>query len=323
MKKNWMKLFFKKIGDSISETPEDQKKDGQENMSNSSDGSGDTSESGNNQDGDAVSKEDNIPEPKEAEMRIEEPDVLVKILCKKIAEHFRFAGSLSEKCLIVWLADNMTFHAYNTHGYKKHIQDALSEECGVSFGSVTFCNGRPADELNCEEVGKSGKVFIEIVNKQSDDENIPIENPVCQEASITIHQNQGSLQEKEYILSIEEMRKNGIDAYNIGVERFPEGEQRENHIVIDGNPDSPMINFNKYVSRSHAHIFYSEKFGFCLQADRGIPKNGKSTCILRRGKPIKLGNADGWEPLEDGDVIVLSDAVRLLYVSRDRINDKN
>jgi len=254
---------------------------------------------------------------KKADAQIESPEELVKILCKKIAERFRYAGCLVGKQLVVWLADNVSFHAYNKSEYKNRIRKAIEDECGVVFGSVEFRDGRPADELNCEEVGNSRKVFIEIKDKQPDVENVPNEAPVCKKVSISIHNNHGSLLEKEYILSSDEMRKNAILAYNIGVEQFPEGEQRENHIAIDGDLNSPMYDLNKYVSRSHAHIFYSEKYGFCLQADRGIPKNEKSTCILRNGMPIELRNTIGFEPLEDGDIIVLSDAVRLLYVDCD------
>lgn len=254
---------------------------------------------------------------KKADAQIESPEELVKILCKKIAERFRYAGQLMRKQLVIWLADNISFHAYNTSEYKNRIRKAIENECGVVFGSVEFCEGRPADELNCEEIGNSRKAFIGIVDKQPGDEMDHDEASVCKKASISIHNNHGSLLEREYILSSDEMRKNAILAYNIGVEQFPEGVQRENHIAIDGDLNSPMYNLNKYVSRSHAHIFYSEKYGFCLQADRGIPKNEKSTCILRKGKSIELRNTIGFEPLEDGDIIVLSDAVRLLYVDCD------
>lgn len=266
---------------------------------------------------DARASKGNSTAEKKADAQIEDPEELVKILCKKIAERFRYAGCLVGKQLVVWLADNVSFHAYNTSEYKNRIRKAIEDECGVVFGSVEFRDGRPADELNCEEVGNSRKVFIEIKDKQPDVENVPNEAHVCKKASISIHNNRGSLLERKYILSSDEMRNNAILAYNIGVEQFPEGEQRENHIVIDGNLNSPMYNLNKYVSRSHAHIFYSEKYGFCLQADRGIPKNEKSTCILRNGMPIELRNTIGFEPLEDGDIIVLSDAVRLLYVDCD------
>ena len=272
---------------------------------------------------DARASTGNSTAEQKADAQIENPEEFVKILCKKIAERFRYAGHLMGKQLVVWLADNVSFHAYNTSEYINRIQEAIEDECGVVFGSVEFCEGRPADELSCEKVGNSRKVFIEIKDKQPDVENVPDEAPVCIKASISIHNNHGSLLEREeYILSSDEMRNNAILAYNIGVEQFPEGEQRENHIVIDGNLNSPMYNLNKYVSRSHAHIFYSEKYGFCLQADRGIPKNEKSTCILRKGKSIELRNTIGFEPLENGDIIVLSDAVRLLYVDCDRINDK-
>ena len=249
--------------------------------------------------------------------QVKSPEELVIVLCKKIADRFRYAGHLMGKQLVIWLADNMSFHAYNTPEYKNRIRKAIDDECGVVFGSVEFREGRPVDELSCDEVGNSRKVFVEIKDKQPDVENVPEDEPVCKKASISIHNNHGSLLEKEYILSSDEMRKNAILTYNIGVEQFPKGEQRENHIVIDGNLNSPMYNLNKYVSRSHAHIFYSEKYGFCLQAERGIPKNEKSTCILRKGKSIELRNTIGFEPLEDGDIIVLSDAVRLLYVDCD------
>lgn len=264
---------------------------------------------------DARTSTGNSTAEKKTDAQIENPEELVKILCKKIAERFRYAGHLMGKRLVIWLADNISFHAYNISEYKSRIQKAINDECGVVFGSVEFQEGKPADELNCEEVGNSRKVFIEIKDKQPDVENVPNEAPVCKKASISIHNNHGSLLEKEYILSSDEMRKNAILAYNIGVEQFPEGVQRENHIAIDGDLNSPMYNLNKYVSRSHAHIFYSEKYGFCLQADRGIPQNGKSTCILRKGKSIELRHSIGFEPLEDRDVIVLSDAVRLLFVS--------
>jgi hypothetical protein len=191
------------------------------------------------------------------------------------------------------------------------MMETLVNECDVRFEAVAFSIGKPAEELRCTPIGLSGKVFLQIKDRLS------AERVKAQRASITIFNNSGSLIKNEYILSSDEMRQKKIQAYNIGAGEYPKipSGYRQNHIVIDDDPNSPMIEKNKYVSRMHAHIGFSDKFGFYLQVERdGTRLMGKRTRIFRGEQIIEMENLTVKEPLQDGDLIELGKAVVLQYV---------
>ena len=112
------------------------------------------------------------------------------------------------------------------------------------------------------------------------------------------------------------MMEKMISCYNIGAGKFPKipTGYRENHIAIDDNPDSPMVEKNKFVSRMHAHIGFSDKFGFYFQVEKdGTRLMGKRTRIFRGEEKIECENPEAKIPLQDGDLIELGKAVVLKY----------
>ena len=66
----------------------------------------------------------------------------------------------------------------------------------------------------------------------------------------------------------------------------------------------------------HAHIGYSDMFGFYLQAEKdGTRRMGKRTRIFRGNQIIEMDNTQAKEPLQSGDLIELGKSVVLQYVA--------
>ncbi len=91
-----------------------------------------------------------------------------------------------------------------------------------------------------------------------------------------------------------------------------DGFHRENKIAfIAGNTNEA----NKFVSRQHAHIEWSEDAGaFLLFADEGgIPPRNKVKIRPRGGEPVKLQSTHIGYTLSQGDQIMLGDAALLEF----------
>ena len=251
-------------------------------------------------------------EKKKAEPPIESREELLKRVLDLIVTLFENVESCMEKEAVIWLdTDQLTFNTYDTEPYRQRILAGLLNECDVRFATVTFSMGRPAEELRCTPVGKSGKVFLQVLDRKAG------KQAVSKTAVLSVFGNAGSLLKEQYLLSSDEMREKRIPAYNIGAGAFPQvpSGYRENHIAIDDNPDSPAADKNKFVSRMHAHIGFSEAIGFFLQVERdGTRLMGKRTRIFRGEQKIELDNPQVKEPLRDGDLIELGKAVVLRYV---------
>ena len=245
------------------------------------------------------------------EIKIEDKDKLLDVVVDYIAELSDDVSLENNYRLVVWLDidDEQLFMKYDTAQYKQQIQSRISNECGVLFASAEFHMGKP--EQGGSPMGRSGKVFLKII------EDNPVQTIASRKASISIFGNAGGLVKKRYVLSSKEMKEKMIDTYNIGAGEFPQVPTgyRENHIAIDDNPNSPMVEKNKFVSRKHAHIGFSEKFGFYLQVELdGTRLMGKRTRIFRGKQIIEMDNPQVKEPLQDGDLIELGKAVILRFV---------
>ena len=247
-----------------------------------------------------------------AEPSIEEREELLKRVLDMVVMRLENVESCTEKKLVLWLdTDQLTYNAYDTNQYKQRILSGLLNECDAKFNEVAFTLGRPIEELRCTPVGRSGKVFLQVLDAPSD------KQAVSRKAAISIFGNAGSLKKEKYLLSSDELREKRIPAYNIGAGEFPQVPTgyRENHIAIDDDPNSPLAVKNKFVSRMHAHIGFSETIGFFLQVERdGTRLMGKRTRIFRGDQIIELDNPQVKEPLQDGDMIELGKAVVLRYV---------
>lgn len=260
------------------------------------------------QDDKASGKSKESDEPKS----IEGKEELLKVVRDMAVSLFDDERSYTGKKMVLWLdADGILFqNIYDTDQYRQRMMSMLVNECAVRFDSIAFALGTPAAELRCTPVGKSGKVFMQVLDSE------PEKPKASKKAAISIFGNAGSLLKEEYVLSPEEMQKKRIPCYNIGAGQFPQipTGYRENHIAIDDNPASPMMEKNKFVSRMHAHIGYSDTVGFYLQVERdGTRLMGKRTRIFRGEQKIEMDNPMVKEPLKEGDLIELGKAVWLLY----------
>lgn len=253
---------------------------------------------------------------KEEAKQLDSKDKLPQKVVDTLKKEVEYSDIMKGKSLKIWLdCSPLAYNNYNTETYRQHILSYLSNEKGFGFDQIIFNIGKPAPELHATRIGDSDLEYLQVVETEVS------QKVVSYKAEITIYGDAGSLLQDKYILSSEDMKKRMISAYNIGAGHFPKipSGYRENHIAIDDNPESPMVEKNKYVSRMHAHIGCSEIFGFFLQAELdGTRLVGKRTRIFRGEQKIEMDNPQVKEPLQDGDLIELGKAVVLRYVE---IND--
>ncbi|MDE5639690.1 MAG: hypothetical protein K2I47_07910, partial [Odoribacter sp.] len=131
-------------------------------------------------------------------------------------------------------------------------------------------------------------------------------------------ENCGSTIDPEgYRLDSETITQLPNSRYNIGAGKHPmvaDGSHRENQIAIDDDPNSSEYDKNKYVSRSHANISFSEEFGFMLNVEpSGTRIAKKRTHVYRGSEKIELNNPLVLVPLKHGDYIILSKFVHLQF----------
>lgn len=249
--------------------------------------------------------------PKVAPKMLEDKESLLRNVVSTLAKRIEYRDATKGKKLVLWLdCDWLTFSAYDTDSYRQQMLSALLNEKGFEFGQVTFSLGKPAPELHATKIGDNELEYLQVI----EEEKVP-ESVSCK-AVISVFGEAGSLAQDKYILSPEDMKEKMISCYNIGAGKFPKipTGYRENHIAIDDNPDSPMVEKNKFVSRMHARIGFSDKFGFFFQVEKdGTRLLGKRTRIFRGEEKIECENPEAKIPLQDGDLIELGKAVVLRY----------
>lgn len=257
----------------------------------------------------------NAVEEKKMEQHVENRDDLIQSIVNTLKNIVEYKDTTNGKKLIIWLAcDKATFENYNTEHYQQMTLSALVNECGYCFDAVDFKIGRPTEDQKATKIGHSNLEYLQILTKDTS-----MEIKSCK-AMISIFGSAGSLLQEQYLLSSDDMKKKMLIFYNIGSGQFPQipTGYRENHIAIDDNPNSPMVDKNKYVSRMHAHIGFSEKFGFYLQVEKdGTRLMGKRTRIFRGEEKIECDNPQAKIPLQTGDLIELGKAVVLRYIQID------
>lgn len=247
--------------------------------------------------------------------QVENRDALIRSVINTLKSVVEYKDTTIGKKLVVWLAcDQITFGNYDTEQYRQQTLSALVNESGYGFDEVVFNIGVPAEELHATRIGQSNLEYLQILAHEAFNEV-----KTCK-AIISIFGGAGSLLQEQYLLSSDDMKKKMLSSYNIGSGQFPQipTGYRENHIAIDDNPNSPMAEKNKYVSRMHAHIGFSEKFGFYLQVEKdGTRLMGKRTRIFRGEEKIECDNPQAKIPLQTGDLIELGKAVVLRYMQID------
>lgn len=257
----------------------------------------------------AAAKE-SVP-PKEEPKTLDDKESLLRNIVSTLAKRIEFRNAMNGKKLVLWLdCDRLTFSAYDNDSYRQQMLSTLLNEKGFAFEQVSFTLGKPAPELHATQIGDNDLEYLQVI----EEEKVP--EPVSCKAVISVFGEAGSLVQDKYILSPEDMKEKMITCYNIGAGKFPKipTGYRENHIAIDDNPDSPMVEKNKFVSRMHAHIGFSDKFGFYFQVEKdGTRLLGKRTRIFRGEEKIECENPEAKIPLQDGDLIELGKAVVLKY----------
>lgn len=215
--------------------------------------------------------------------------------------------SFNNKLLKIWIQDNIFYNSIIDSDFKSELITSINVELGYTFGAVEISSDNVPDGLKLTEAFPN--VFLQISDISSVQK--------VRVAKIYPVEGKGSTLEPVYILDSQEIQKMPNTRYNIGAGKHPimsDSIHRENYIAIDDNPYSPQFNKNKYVSRAHAYISFSEEYGFLLHVEYGGTRAAqKRTYILRGGDKIELNNVIIPEPLKSGDYIVLSKYVVLLF----------
>ncbi|MFD0792152.1 FHA domain-containing protein [Mucilaginibacter litoreus] len=135
-------------------------------------------------------------------------------------------------------------------------------------------------------------------------------NFIRQSASAYIRVLNGETDQQEYHI------QSGKDKINIGRDKKAQGDNgffRTNHIAF---PSDSTNEGNKYVSRQHAHIEWSDEAGrFYIYADEGgIPPRNKIKIRSEKSDDIiKLSSTHIGHQLQEGDQIILGESAVLEF----------
>lgn len=209
--------------------------------------------------------------------------------------------------LEIYIKDALLYQSCLDEGFKTRLADALHMHCKYVFNSIEIKEGSPAVDVARTEVLDQVYMCLVVVGKAK----------LAKRARITALAGYGSLMADEIILDSQEIAEIPNERMNIGIGRTPRldiGIVRINQIAIDDNPEGKFFELNRYVSRAHAYIKYSEKDGFVLIVEPGGTKaRGHRTMVYRGTTPISLEIAGMGIPLQNGDQIVLSRNVILYF----------
>lgn len=216
-------------------------------------------------------------------------------------------GTIKDKRLVVWLEceHQIVFDQYDNEDYRQLLLTNLTQK-GFEFKQVEFKMGKPAeDNHNVFRLEDNDHEYLEV------GDSVVVQQPSFPKKSrLFIIEGLCEIDplQKEYVLSSEEITSGRIPAYNIGRGQFVQknGVFRENHIVFDDNPDSPLRKHYLCVSRNHAHIGFDSEKGFFFQVDEGGACPGK-TVLMNGGKAIYCNCVNSVFPLKSGDMIIVKD----------------
>lgn len=187
---------------------------------------------------------------------------------------------------------------HDSDNFKESLKEKIKTELGVVFRSVIVTKKAPEDLSLCKSV--KGKGFKNIWCMISESATF---------ATISVLDGFGSIADGSVRIMPDE-------SYNIGRgkrTKTSKGMFRVNHIAIDDNPDCKEYEYNKHVSRCHAHIGK----GFNLYVDEGgTSLNKNRTRIQREGMNEYIDLMSDTKtpvPLQDGDIIELGKKVMLEF----------
>ena len=215
---------------------------------------------------------------------IDDKERLCDNICSTLTTIIDDRRTTKNRRLIVWLeCEKQTiFNQYDNEDYRQLLLSSLTQK-GFEFEQVKFEMGKPAeDNHNVFKICDNNLEYLEV-----SDCDVAQKPSVVKKASLSIMKGLCVIKplKKKYILSSEEITSGRIPAYNIGRGQLVKknGVFRENHIIFDDNPDSPLRDEYRCISRDHAHIGFDPKDGFFFQVDAGGAFPGK-TSLINGGK---------------------------------------
>lgn len=214
--------------------------------------------------------------------------------------------SLKEYSLSLWIDDNLFYTSLMVDKFQDVLITTIIDELGIEFGSIEINSGTMSDSIitkimDCCYLNIQPIKSVQTISK----------------ATVSQVQGNGSLINECISIDSNEIQGLPGQRYNIGSGKHPimsDNSHRENQIAIDDDSSHVEFDKNKFVSRAHAHISYDSEHGFLLYVEHGGTRAAqKRTHIYRGGDKIELNNILIPEPLQDGDYIVLSKYVHLLF----------
>lgn len=233
-------------------------------------------------------------------------DLLNEVISNLKSNYAGTTISLKEYALSLWIDDNLFYNSLMLDKFQDLLITTIIDELGVEFGSIEINLGAISDNsmtkiMDCCYLNIQPIMSVQAISK----------------AMISQVQGNGSLINECISIDSNEIQGLPGQRYNIGSGKHPimsDNSLRDNQIAIDDNSSSIEFDKNKYVSRAHAHISYDGEHGFLLYVEHGGTRAAqKRTHIHRGGDKIELNNILIPEPLQDGDYIVLSKSVHLLF----------
>ena len=303
----------KKVSDKKGATPitagaaSDNKKSGKTTKRNTSIGKNNTSKpiEGINNTDKNVTK--NVP----GQEAIEKKDNLINAIIALLKSNYRGEQySMADKELYIFILDGIFYDSIKSSessDFKSELSIAISAELGLVFNSIEIKKGPLPSNEDTTELFSKVHIGVKSIQKVK----------AIRRAIISPVANNGSTIKPKYILDSEEIATLSNCRYNIGAGKNPimaDNSHRKNDIAIDDDPNASEFEKNKYVSRAHANITFSEDYGFILHVEFGGTRAAqKRTHIQRGSEKIELDNTLIPVPLKDGDYIVLSKYVHLLF----------
>lgn len=214
--------------------------------------------------------------------------------------------SLKDYSLTLWIDDNLFYNSLMLDNFQDVLITTLIDELGIEFGSIEISQ-EPNPDCSVTKIMDCCYLHLQpIMSVQA-----------ISKALISQVPGNGSIIDECVNIDSQEIQGLPGHRYNIGCGKHPilsDNSHRENQIAIDDNSSSIEFDKNKFVSRAHAHISYDNNHGFLLYVEPGGTRVAqKRTHIHRDGQKIELNNILIPEPLQDGDYIVLSKYVHLLF----------
>lgn len=243
---------------------------------------------------------------------IEKKDNLINAVIALLNSNYRGEQhSMKDKVLSVFILDGIFYDSIcsiSDPDFSLDLATAISNELGLDFNRIEIKHGPLPSNEDTTELFSEVHIGIRSTQKVK----------AIRRAIICPVANNGStINNTEYELDSEKIATLSNCRYNIGAGEHPimaDHSHRKNDIAIDDDPNASEFEKNKYVSRAHANITFSEDYGFVLNVEFGGTRAAqKRTHIQRGSEKIELDNTLIPVPLKDGDYIVLSKYVHLLF----------